>query len=58
MKIINPVIKVKKIAADQSVRLVEKTIAKTIEAGNFPDKYCRCLLVCNKSYKRNIFAQF
>ena len=31
----NPVIKVKKIATEQSVKLVEKTIARTAEAGNF-----------------------
>jgi phospholipid/cholesterol/gamma-HCH transport system permease protein len=35
MKKFNPVIKVKKIASEQSIRLVEKTIAKTAEAGNF-----------------------
>jgi phospholipid/cholesterol/gamma-HCH transport system permease protein len=35
MKKFNPVIKVKTIATKQSIRLVEKTIAKTAEAGNF-----------------------
>jgi phospholipid/cholesterol/gamma-HCH transport system permease protein len=35
MKKINPVLKVKNIATEQSIRLVEKTIAKTAEAGNF-----------------------
>jgi len=35
MKKFSPVIKVKTIATEQSIRLVEKTIAKTAEAGNF-----------------------
>jgi phospholipid/cholesterol/gamma-HCH transport system permease protein len=35
MKKFNPVIKVKTIATEQSIRLVEETIAKTAEAGNF-----------------------
>lgn len=35
MKKFNPVIKVKTIATDQSIRLVEKTIAKAADAGNF-----------------------
>ena len=35
MKKFNPVIRVKTIATEQSIRLVEKTIAKTADAGNF-----------------------
>ncbi len=35
MKKFNPVLKVKNIATEQSIRLVEKTIAKTAEANNF-----------------------
>ena len=35
MKIIIPVTKVKKVAAEQTIRIVDKTIARTVEAGNF-----------------------
>jgi ABC-type transport system involved in resistance to organic solvents, permease component len=35
MKKFNPVIKVKRIATEHSIRLVEKTIARTADAGNF-----------------------
>lgn len=35
MKKFNPVIRVKTIATEHSIRLVEKTIAKTADAGNF-----------------------
>ena len=63
MKIINPVIKVKKIAADQSVRLVEKTIAKTIEAGNFltniADVFLFITRIIKETFSRNFeFKEF
>ncbi len=63
MKIINPVIKVKKIAADQSVRIVEKTIAKTVEAGNFltniADAFLFITRVTKETFSRNFeFKEF
>lgn len=63
MKIANPVTKVKKIATDQSVRLVEKTIAKTIEAGNFLTNIADASLfltrVTKETFSRNFeFKEF
>src|SRR5665647_3119123 len=63
MKITNPVIKVKKIATDQSVRLVEKTIATTVEAGNFltniADGFLFITKVTKEAFSRNFeFKEF
>ena len=57
MKKFNPVIKVKNIATEQSIRLVEKTIAKTAEASNFLTNIADVFLFITRSHKRNIFAQ-
>ena len=35
MKKIQPIVKVKDIATDQSIKLSEKALAKTVEANNF-----------------------
>ena len=57
MKNFNPVIKVKKIATEQSIRLVEKTIAKTVEAGNFltniADVFLFITRVIKETFSRN-----
>ena len=63
MKKFNPVIKVKKIAAEQSIRLVEKTIAKTAEAGNFltniADVFLFLTRVLKETFSRNFeFREF
>ena len=58
MKIINPVIKVKKIATDQSVRIVEKTIEKTIEAGNFLTNIADAFLFVTKVTKETFSRNF
>ena len=63
MKKYNPVIKVKKIATEQSVRLVEKTIAKTVEAGNFltniADVFLFIKRVIKETFSRNFeFKEF
>jgi phospholipid/cholesterol/gamma-HCH transport system permease protein len=59
----NPVIKVKKIATEQSIRLVEKTIAKTAEAGNFltniADVFLFIMRVIKETFSRNFeFKEF
>jgi phospholipid/cholesterol/gamma-HCH transport system permease protein len=63
MKKFNPVIKVKKIASEQTIRLVEKTIAKTAEAGNFltiiADVFLFLKLVIKETFSRNFeFKEF
>ncbi len=63
MKKFNPVIKVKKIASEQTIRLVEKTIAKTAEAGNFLTKIADVSLflkqVIKETFSRNFeFKEF
>lgn len=63
MKKFNPVIKVKKIATEQSIRLVEKTIAKTAEAGNFltniADVFLFITRVIKETFSRNFeFKEF
>ena len=63
MKIITPVLKVKQIATEHSVRLVDKTLAKTAEAGNFLTKIADGLLfvtrVTKETFSRNFeFREF
>jgi phospholipid/cholesterol/gamma-HCH transport system permease protein len=63
MKKFNPVIKVKTIATEQSIRLVEKTIAKTAEAGNFltniADAFLFITRVIKETFSRNFeFKEF
>jgi len=63
MKILTPVLKVKQIATEHSVRLVEKTLAKTAEAGNFLTKIADGLLfvtrVTKETFSRNFeFREF
>ena len=63
MKKFNPVIKVKTIATEQSIKLVEKTIAKTAEAGNFLTNIADVLLfiirVIKETFSRNFeFKEF
>jgi phospholipid/cholesterol/gamma-HCH transport system permease protein len=63
MKKFNPVIKVKKIATEQSIRLVEKTIARTAEAGNFltniADAFLFIMRVIKETFSRNFeFKEF
>ncbi len=63
MKKFNPVVKVKKIATEQSIRLVEKTIAKTAEAGNFltniADVFLFITRVIKETFSRNFeFKEF
>jgi phospholipid/cholesterol/gamma-HCH transport system permease protein len=63
MKKFNPVIKVKKIATEQSIRLVEKTIAKTAKASNFvtsiADVFLFITRVVKETFSRNFeFKEF
>jgi phospholipid/cholesterol/gamma-HCH transport system permease protein len=63
MKKFNPVIKVKKIATEQSIRLVEKTIAKTAKASNFvtsiADVFLFITRVVKETFSRNVeFKEF
>jgi phospholipid/cholesterol/gamma-HCH transport system permease protein len=63
MKKFNPVIKVKTIATEQSIKLVEKTIAKTAEAGNFvtniADVFLFITRVVKETFSRNFeFKEF
>jgi len=63
MKKINPVIKIRKIAAEQSIRLVEKTIEKTAEASNFltniSDAFLFITRVIKETFSRNFeFKEF
>jgi phospholipid/cholesterol/gamma-HCH transport system permease protein len=63
MKKFNTVIKVKTIATEQSIRLVEKTIAKTAEAGNFltniADAFLFITRVIKVTFSRNFeFKEF
>ena len=51
------IIKIKKIATDQSIRLVDKTISKTVEAGNFLTNFADAFLfivrVIKETFSRN-----
>jgi phospholipid/cholesterol/gamma-HCH transport system permease protein len=63
MKKINPVIKVKGFATKQSVRLSEKTMAKTEEAGNFITQFADVVLfivqIIRETFSRNFeFREF
>ena len=63
MKKFNPVIKVKTIATEQSIKFVEKTIAKTAEAGNFltniADVFLFITRVVKETFSRNFeFKEF
>lgn len=63
MKKSYPVLKVKNIATKQSIRLIEKTIAKTAEAGNFLTKFADVFLfitrVTKETFSRNFeFKEF
>lgn len=63
MKKFNPVIKVKEIATKHSIRLGEKTIAKTTEAGNFltniADVFIFITRVIKETFSRNFeFKEF
>jgi len=58
MKKFSPVIKVKTIAKEQSIRLVEKTLAKTAEAGNFLTKFADVLLFLARVIKETFSRSF
>jgi phospholipid/cholesterol/gamma-HCH transport system permease protein len=58
MKKFNPVIKVKTIAAEQSIKLVEKTIAKTSEAGNFLTNITNAFLFIRRVTKETFSGNF
>jgi phospholipid/cholesterol/gamma-HCH transport system permease protein len=58
MKKFNPVIKVKTIATEQSIRLVEKTIAKTAEAGNFLTNIADAFLFITRVIKATFSRSF
>lgn len=63
MKIIIPVTKVKKVATEQSIRIVERTIARTVEAGNFltniADGFLFVIRVVKETFSRNFeFKEF
>jgi phospholipid/cholesterol/gamma-HCH transport system permease protein len=58
MKKINPVIKVKSIAKEQSIKLFEKTIAKTAEAGNFLTNIADSLLFVIRVIKETFSRDF
>jgi phospholipid/cholesterol/gamma-HCH transport system permease protein len=63
MKKFNPVIKVKTIATEQSIRLVKETIAKTAKAGNFLTNIADAVLfitrVTKETFSRNFeFKEF
>ncbi|MFN2313447.1 MAG: MlaE family ABC transporter permease [Bacteroidales bacterium] len=63
MKIIIPVTKVKKVATERSIRIGEKTIARTVEAGNFltniADGFLFVIRVAKETFSRNFeFKEF
>ena len=63
LKKLNPVVKVKGFATVQSVRLSEKTLARTQEANNFLTDFADALLflirVVNETFSRNFeFKEF
>ena len=58
MKKFNPVIRVKTIATEQSIRFVEKTIAKTAEAGNFLTNIADVLLFITRIIKETFSRNF
>lgn len=63
MKIVIPVTKVKNVATAQSVRIVDKTIARTVEAGNFltniADGFLFVIRVIKETFSRNFeFKEF
>ncbi len=58
MKKFNPVIKVKTVVTEQSIKLVEKTIAKTAEAGNFLTYIADGLLFITRVIKETFSRNF
>jgi len=63
MKIIIPVTRVKKVATEHSIRIVDKTIATTVEAGNFltniADGFLFVTRVAKETFSRNFeFKEF
>jgi phospholipid/cholesterol/gamma-HCH transport system permease protein len=58
MSKINPVIKVKSFATVQSVKLTEKTIAKTAQAGNFLTNLADVLLFMIRIFKETFSRNF
>ena len=58
MKILNPVIKVKSFATAQSVRLSEKTLAKTEEANNFLTDVANVFLFIARIFKETFSRDF
>ena len=58
MEKFKPVIKIKKIATEQSIRLVEKTIAKTAKAGNFLTNIADALLFITRVIKETFSRNF
>jgi phospholipid/cholesterol/gamma-HCH transport system permease protein len=58
MKKFNPIIKVKKIATEQSIRLVEKTIARTAKAGNFLTNFADAFLFITRVIKETFSRNF
>jgi len=58
MKKFNPAVKVKTIASEQSKKLVEKTIAKTAEAGNFLTNIADSLLFVIRVIKETFSRDF
>jgi phospholipid/cholesterol/gamma-HCH transport system permease protein len=58
MKNINPVKKVKGFATAQSVKLSEKTIAKTAQAGNFLTNLADVLLFMNRIFRETFSRNF
>jgi phospholipid/cholesterol/gamma-HCH transport system permease protein len=58
MKKFNPVIKVKKIATEQSIKLVEKTIARTAKAGNFLTNFADAFLFITRVIKETFSRNF
>ena len=58
MKKFDPVIKVKTVATEQSIKLVEKTIAKTAEAGNFLTNIADVFLFITRVIKETFSRDF
>lgn len=58
MKNIHPVIKVKKIAKEQTIRLSEKAIAKTAEAHNFLTDVADFFLFFSRTVKETFSRNF
>ena len=58
MKKIHPVHKVKSIAKDQSIKLSEKAIAKTVEAKNFLTDFADFFLFLARTFKETFSRDF